>query len=47
MLMIALSDMEPTSMKFKNVKIEMGRLSFVGESAIILCKVITMVLSGK
>jgi dsRNA-specific ribonuclease len=47
MLMIALSDKEPTTMEFEKVKNEMGRLAFVGDSIIILCQVITMIFSGK
>ena len=47
MLMIALSDKEPTTMEFEKVKNEMGRLSFVGESIINLCLVMTMILSGE
>jgi hypothetical protein len=46
MLMIALSDKEPTTMEFEKVKNEMGRLAFVGDSVIILCQVITMIFSG-
>jgi hypothetical protein len=37
MLMIALSDKEPSTMEFEKVKSEMGRLAFVGDSIIILC----------
>jgi dsRNA-specific ribonuclease len=47
MLMIALSDKEPETMEFKKVKNEMGRLAFVGDSIIILCKVMTNIFSGK
>jgi dsRNA-specific ribonuclease len=47
MLMIALSDKEPTTMEFEKVKNEMGRLAFVGDSIIILCQVMTMIFSGK
>ena len=46
MLMIALSDKEPTTMEFEKVKNEMGRLAFVGDSIIILCQVFTMIFSG-
>jgi dsRNA-specific ribonuclease len=46
MLMIALSDKEPTTMEFDKVKNEMGRLAFVGDSIIILCQVISMIFSG-
>ena len=47
MLMIALSDKEPTTMEFEKVKNEMGRLAFVGDSIINLCQVINMIFSGK
>lgn len=47
MLIIALSDKEPTTMEFEKVKNEMGRLAFVGDSIIILCQVMTMIFSGK
>jgi hypothetical protein len=47
MLMIALSDKEPSTIEFEKVKNEMGRLAFVGDSVIILCQVITMIFSGK
>ena len=47
MLMIALSDKEPTTMELEKVKNEMGRLAFVGDSIIILCQVMTMIFSGK
>jgi hypothetical protein len=47
MLMIALSDKEPTTKEFEKVKNEMGRLAFVGDSIIILCQVMTMIFSGK
>jgi hypothetical protein len=46
MLMIALSDKEPTTVEFEKVKNEMGRLAFVGDSIIILCQVVTMIFSG-
>jgi hypothetical protein len=39
MLMISLSDMEPTTIEFEKVKNEMGRLALVGDSIIILCQV--------
>jgi hypothetical protein len=35
MLIIALSEKEPTTSQFEKVKMEMGRLSFVGDSATI------------
>ena len=47
MLMIVLSDKEPTTMEFEKVKNEMGRLALVGDSIIILCQVITLIFSGK
>ena len=48
MLLIALSDKEPPeTIEFEKVKNEMGRLSFVGESIINLCLVMTMILSGE
>jgi dsRNA-specific ribonuclease len=47
MLMIALSDKEPTTVEFEKVKNEMGRLSLVGDSVINLCQVMTMIFSGK
>jgi dsRNA-specific ribonuclease len=47
MLMIALSDKEPTTKEFEKVKNEMGRLAFVGDSIIILCQVINMIFNGK
>ena len=46
MLMIALSDKEPSTIEFEKVKNEMGRLAFVGDSVIILCQVITMIFEG-
>ena len=47
MLMIALSDKEPTTVEFEKVKNEMGRLSLVGDSVINLCQVMTTIFSGK
>jgi hypothetical protein len=47
MLMIALSDKEPSTMEFEKVKEEMGRLALVGDEIIKLCQVITMIFSGK
>jgi hypothetical protein len=47
MLMIALSDKEPTTIEFKKVRYDMGRLAFVGDSVIILCQVMTMIFYGK
>jgi hypothetical protein len=47
MLMIVLSDKEPTTMEFEKIKNEMGRLALVGDSIIILCQVITLIFSGK
>ena len=47
MLMIALSDKEPSTIEFEKVKNEMGRLAFVGDSVIILCQVISMIFSGR
>ena len=46
MLMITLSDKEPTTIEFEKVKHEMGRLAFVGDSVIILSQVISMIYSG-
>jgi hypothetical protein len=42
MLMIALSDKEPTTIEFDKVKMEMGRLAFVGDSAIIQAQIMTI-----
>jgi hypothetical protein len=47
MLMIALSDKEPTTIEFKKVRYDMGRLAFVGDSVIVLCQVITMIFNEK
>ena len=47
MLMIALSDKEPTTVEFEKVKNEMGRLALVGDSIIILCQAMNMIFSGK
>jgi hypothetical protein len=47
MLMIALSDKEPTTLEFEKVKNEMGRLALVGDSFIILCQTMNMIFSGK
>jgi hypothetical protein len=47
MLMIALSDYEPSTMEFEKIKNEMGRLSIVGDSIINHCQVINMIFSGK
>ena len=47
MLIIALSDKEPTTIEFDKVKQEMARLAFVGDSVIIFAQVMTMLFSGR
>lgn len=44
MLIIALSEKEPTIIEFEKIKMEMGRLAFVGDSAIIQSQVMTFLM---